>query len=556
MSRARAGRPGTVGRIVVRVACHLLVEVPPFVVAGVQIAKGWLPTSDDAVIAWRSWSVFSGPVPLDGQFSQISASGHHVAFDLGPLQYYLLALPERIDPLHGLLWGAALLVAVLAGLAVEAAWSAAGVVGGVVASAGVALMTATLVESTVNLAWNPSVGVYAFVATLACAVALATGRFAWLPVGIGTGALAIQSHMVFVVASIGVLVVGLVVGVVHERALRSTPLIVGTGVGVAAFAAPLWQELTGNPGNWSVVVDNLGRFGPTVGIQAGLRGVASATALWPSWRFRDPPVTTLQQYKPFEYTLYGHTEAWGITALVLAGAVGVVALVTRRFALAGLGLASAVAGLGVAWTLGSVPDSQAAYLNYYLYFPLWPIGMAILATYAGALSSLVRAAAEQLRRRRDRTHVAPVAPVASRARRLGADLLGAALGLLLLAGGAGLLTVEVPIARSNLFLLGWEQVDFAREASAAALGLLRTVEPAGHRRPFLLEDEGGFAYMQSTIDQSVGYLLAVKGYPVRLGSVAAEPLGPALTAGADDPVLVLAPRASGHFSARWRPHGG
>ena len=34
----------------------------------------------------------------------------HVAFDPGPLLFWMLALPVRMDPAHGVLWGAALVV--------------------------------------------------------------------------------------------------------------------------------------------------------------------------------------------------------------------------------------------------------------------------------------------------------------------------------------------------------------------------------------------------------------------------------------------------------------
>jgi hypothetical protein len=58
------------------------------------------------MIAIRSWAVFSSRPPVAGEFSQASGCAGHVAFHPGPLLYWMLAVPVRIDPAHGMLWGA------------------------------------------------------------------------------------------------------------------------------------------------------------------------------------------------------------------------------------------------------------------------------------------------------------------------------------------------------------------------------------------------------------------------------------------------------------------
>ena len=57
--------------------------------------------------------------PLVGMLSTAGTVGHNI-FDPGPLLFWLLAIPVRIDPAHGALWGAALLGGAAMSVAVEA----------------------------------------------------------------------------------------------------------------------------------------------------------------------------------------------------------------------------------------------------------------------------------------------------------------------------------------------------------------------------------------------------------------------------------------------------
>ncbi len=530
-------RPGPA--VFLRIVAHAIAEVPVIVVAAIQISKGWVPTSDDAVIAWRTWDVFSGPVPLDGQFTQISAAGHHAAFDLGPLQYYLLALPERIDPVHGLLWGAALVIVALAALAIEAAWAGSGPVGGVVAALGLALITATLVQSTVNLAWNPSIGVYAFTATLAIGTAVARGRFSWLPVAVGSGSLAMQSHMSFVLPTLAVLAVAIALGVLESKRLALGSFAVAVLVGLACFLGPFIQQLTGHPGNMSVLATNLGHLGPKVGFGWGLKGIASATSLPPSWWVHVPALTSIPDFQLFDHGLYDHSELWGIVSLVLCATIAVAAWLTGRRSLAALGAISAGAGLAAAYTLGSVPTAQFGYLYYYLYFVLWPIGMAMVATFAFAIASV---AGELARLAGGRQKI-------TIRRRPFAWTVAATV---LLAGiGGALVANDVGYGSSPLFLMGWQQVHMVSAVVPAAERVVN--EKDGARRPFVVVVPGADSYVKAAIEESVAYELAARGYPARVQGDAEEPLGPSYGSGPGEPKLSLVTQADGRLAARWTP---
>lgn len=546
-SASRPTRAGRAAAIALRGVLHAIAEVPLFVVVGLQISKGWVPTSDDAVIAWRSFNVLGGPLPLDGQFSQLSQAGAHAAFDIGPLQYFLLALPTHIDPVHGVLWGSAIIAAALAAVAIEAAWAAAGPVGGILASSGLALMAATLSESTVNLAWNPSIGVYAFTATMAAGVAVARGRLWWLPVAIATASLAIQSHSSFVLPSIAVVLVAVAFGIGDRLAAgrgdATAPALrpAGTalGVGLACFIAPLVQELTGHPGNWTVLMSNLHHLGRPVGIGVGLRGIASASALPPSWWVHVPAIRNVGQFERFGGTLYAHSEAWGITALALSATIAIGAALTRHRALAALAAMAALSGLAAAYTVGAVPGTEAGYLNYYLYFVFWPIGMAVLACFGLAIVTLARQVAR--RWANDWAHSA-------------VPLIVAATVVLGAAGGA-LVVNDLGYGSSPIFLSGWGPIQMVSRTMPKATAVVAAHEGGGRKAPFLVEVTGGLDFISEEVDDSIAYELAAKGYPARVTGEADVPLGAPYRAKKGEAELELLPVLGGGLSVRWIPAG-
>jgi hypothetical protein len=532
-------------KILLRVVCHLVAELPLLVVAGLQIGHGWVPTSDDAVIAWRTWGVFSSPVPLTGQFSQVTAIGGHPAFDLGPLQYFLLAVPERIDPVHGVLWGAALLAAGLAALCIEAVWSSCGPGGGVLVAVGLAITAETLVQSTVNLAWNPSTGVYALVATMGAAVAVAERRYWWLPVSIASGSLAAQCHLSFAAPVAAAVVAGSLVGAARRRGLPLGVVAVSIVVGVGCWVAPLVQELTGHPGNWSVVADSLSRHGPSVGFAMGLRGVAAATHLPPSWWIHLPSLGTVTGFGVFTKHLYDGSVAWGAAALALCAAIGMAAAVRRRQTLASVAAVTTATALAAAWTLGSVPVSQAHYLHYYLYFVLWPVGMAVLAVIGvGVLSVLVELWRMLARPAEDATKSLK-------------GLRTGALAVALAAAGSVLLVLDIPMGSSSLFLMGWSPVQLATRTVVIALPVLERHDSAhGATQPFDLVASENFSIYQANVTDAVAYLLAAKGYPVRVSGAADQPLGPRYLASPNSPVLFVHLGAAGVITVRWEPQIG
>jgi hypothetical protein len=387
-------------RVLLHVAALVAPAIPPGVVVGSQIACGWRPTSDDAAIAWRTWDVFSAHAPLVGAFNDATRSTAQPIFDLGPMQYYLLALPERIDPVHGILWGAAIVVAVFAGLSVESAWRAFGPGGAVLVSGGFVMITATQVVALLNLPWNPDLGLYAFASAIVLAIVAGTGRTAWWPVGVGTGCVAAQCHLVFAVPAAAALAVGGALGLLARacaatrppRSLLRAAAHLGAGVAVALLemAAPLVQQVADRPGNLSALAHNLSHQGPSRGLSSGFAALARAAGVWPIWTHPVPPVGTLARDLRFFGAVLDGSSTLGIALAVAVGVVGLLALVTRRTTLAATALVTLASSLGLAWTLGAVAQRQTAVLTY-TDVALWPVGMAIDLVLVWGAIEVIRA---------------------------------------------------------------------------------------------------------------------------------------------------------------------
>ena len=226
-----------------RVAAHLAVWLP--FAAGVvrELVHGWVAVGDGAAIAVRSWDVLGSHGPLVGQMNGLGA------YDPGPLEYWLNAVPVHLDPGHGLLWGAALCCMAASSLAIEAARRAAGEVAGVLTAGFILGIVARVPLVPLVPFWNPYFGAMFFVATLAAAWAVMCGHRRWWPALAGTASIAAQAHLVYAVASATLVLLALISGLAGSHRCRAGYrwAITGLAVGAACWIAPLIQEFTGRP---------------------------------------------------------------------------------------------------------------------------------------------------------------------------------------------------------------------------------------------------------------------------------------------------------------------
>ena len=273
---------------VVRLAAHLAAWIPFAVAAIRSVQQGSPVIADGAAIALRSWDVLTPYGPLVGQATQL----RHGAFDPGPLQYWLLAIPVHIDPQAGVVWGAALWCMVAASLAIEAARSAFGVFGGLAASG---IIVGAVVWQPLVAAqpyWNPWFGVIFFLATLAAGLAVLSGQRRWWPVLVLTASVAAQAHLMFALASAALALVALVAGLADTIRARAGCwwAVLGLAAGAACWIAPFIQQITSRHGNLSLLIASLGArqsAGTAFGLKA-LTASALPPAVWwqPSLSFR------------------------------------------------------------------------------------------------------------------------------------------------------------------------------------------------------------------------------------------------------------------------------
>jgi len=370
-----------------RLAAHLAAWIP-FAIGAIRSVQQDSPViADGAAIALRSWDVLTPYGPLVGQATQL----RNGAFDPGPLQYWLLAVPVHIDPQAGVVWGAALWCMVAASVAIEAARSAFGPFGGLAASGitiGIVVWQPLVAAQPY---WNPWLGVIFFLATLAAGLAVVSGRRGWWPVLVVTASVAAQAHLMFALASAALVLVALVAGLADTIRARAGYwwAVLGLMAGAACWIAPFIQQFTSRQGNLGLLFAGLGvrqSAGPAFGLKALAASAVPPTAWWqPSLSFR---------YEGIASVIGGRTPAAGVAVLALTAivlAVAVRPLRSRR--LAALAVVSLLTSGAVLATYSNIPAHNIGNLHQnYLLIVLFPVGvLAWLAMGAAAVLAARRA---------------------------------------------------------------------------------------------------------------------------------------------------------------------
>ncbi len=493
--------------------------VAPFV-AGlvIDLAHGWLPLGDDAVIADRSWLALGSHGPLLGQVTLATAGGHPT-YDLGPLLYWLLAIPVHVDPVHGVLWGAALWSAVAVALTVAAANRVFGPAGALLAGAVFPVLAAGVPMVALDPTWNPSIGLCWYVAAAGAGIATAAGHRWWLPVLVATGSVAAQCHL-SLAASLPLLVpVALVVGVVGERrgARRAwfAPIGVGVVVALGCWAAPLVQQLTGHPGNLSALAAATGH-GTDLGVARALHTLGSTLGVPPLW-WRQIERFTLHQF----VTLYSSGSIpVAMAAEVAVVVVAAVAWRRGRRPLAATAVVTLVLSAAVVAVVAHFPLADLLALAYVVR-PAYVVGILTWAVLAWAA---VVAVAVLLRRARQkgRPDGAPVTPAARGPVRPLVAATGAAASVL---AAVALVAVAVVAERSDTNVpVQAETAAQVRAVDAAIRHLAAGGPVALHVAPDPALPPGGFE--QLSLDFGVLWLAHTQGQDVRLPIVAVNSIGP------------------------------
>jgi hypothetical protein len=382
-----------------RVIAHLAAWLP-FVTGAARLAHdGWFPLGDNAAIALRSWNSLTAHGPLVGQATRLA----HGVFDPGPLEYWLLAIPVHISPEHGILWGAAICCMAACSVAIEAAWAAGGELAGLAASALTIGMVLWLPAIAVPPSWNPSFGAIFFLAALAAAWSVLCGHRGWWPALVVTASIASQAHLMFALASVALVLLTLVAGLidtVRSKPARATAgyrwLIIGVLLGVACWLGPFIQQFTSRDGNLSKLIANSeSGLGPHTGAVFGLKAISAAVQPPPLWWKSSLSANRIAT------EISGHSPWPGVAALIIlvvaiAAALG--PLRSRR--LAALAAVTLVLSLGALVTYSSIPVRPTTLLTLgYLIMLILPLGVGCWLVTGTLIVLTVRWAQAQARAR-------------------------------------------------------------------------------------------------------------------------------------------------------------
>jgi hypothetical protein len=367
-SRGSALAPGRA--LVLRLALHLAVWAP--FVAGVveEIRLRWRPVGDGAAIALRAWDSLTAHGPLVGQATQLA----HAVYDPGPLEYWLLAIPVHIDPRYGVVWGAALWCVIAASLAIEAAWSALGGLGGFISAAVILGTVAWQPMIALQPFWNPWFGVMFFLAALAASWAVLCGNRWWWVALVVAGSVASQAHLMYALPCVALVVVTLVVGLVDSLRAKSGYwwALAGLVVGLGCWAGPFIQQFTGRPGNLTALLHGQGS-GPLSGAAFGFKTLTASILPPPLWWTASDQLHGL----PAIHRIDDRSAGFAVVALIVIAAVLIIAvrpLRSRRLAaLAAVSLLVSVAAL-VTYSRIPVISPNLITLDY-LDIIMFPLGV-------------------------------------------------------------------------------------------------------------------------------------------------------------------------------------
>jgi hypothetical protein len=364
----------------VRWAAHAAVWSVLWVPTVAELARGWRASGDDATIAYRSYQVFSAHSPLVGMFSTTTYGSGHIVYDPGPLLFWLLSVPVRIDPAHGALWGAALWCAVALSVGLEALWSAGHRFACAVLALAVVDLAWLVPEIFVDPVWNPNLSFVFAVVSIVLAVVVAGGALRWWPVLVLTASVAVQSEFFYAFVCALAVVLSVLIGVRRRRGRSWTAIVAGLAVGLACWTPSIVQQVTATRGNLGLIL-GANRTAP-LGLGFALRAVAFAAS--PLWQ---------AHYKELiadPGRLKGASPVLGAAIVVTGVVVTAWALRSRRRALATMAMAALSGTLAMVVTVAIVPGHLYLNVVRYLLYWLWPLSVCIWAGIGSAVVSVGR----------------------------------------------------------------------------------------------------------------------------------------------------------------------
>ena len=383
----------------------MVIPVVVSVVSGLN--QGWIPLGDQGFIASRAYDVLSLHTPLVGNWSSTSIPGKPAAYHLGPLLYWLLAVQARfLSPAAMVVTIGAINAASLIGTVVLAR-RRGGLVLMFATAIALGLMVRSLGLSLLHDIWNPTVPIMPFTFLIYLCWSIACGEYRLLPVTVLVASFIVQSHLVMLIPSVGMVglaLLGLAVvrgriqwpaslaGAAAEPAGEDARSVRRWLMGAGAVAAVCWiapaiDQLVHRPGNLVALARTVVTGARPVGPTGGWHVLANAVGIPPAWLTRQ--FTAAHPPSPVDVSV----SAWNqiSAALILAGLVAAawVAIRRGRRDVAAAALMALWVSIAVGLAASGTPQRLAGTLSYTIRWAN-PAGMWAWLTLAWSVATLAR----------------------------------------------------------------------------------------------------------------------------------------------------------------------
>ena len=270
-----------------------VVAVPLLVALGALHSPRWYPLLDLAMTELRVRDVGTSHTPMVGLVGRLSSDGNQGSHP-GPISFWALAPVYRV--LGGSAWSLFVGVVVLNVTAVSLTlWIAMRRGGAALAlafAAAIAVLFHVYGTQVLTEPWNPYMPVMWWPLTLVAVWSVLCDDLPMLPVGVFAASFCMQTHISYLglVGGFAALtLVGLAVRAYQLRADRPAQRrvlrwgAIGLGLGFVLWLPPLIDQITGDPGNASIVFDHF-RHSDESPIGVGRGGELFGVSLNP-WRY-------------------------------------------------------------------------------------------------------------------------------------------------------------------------------------------------------------------------------------------------------------------------------
>lgn len=353
----------------------------PVIAATVEaIRVHWVPIADRAIIATRAHDVFTSHMPLVGQYTLAGEVTGRVTHSLGPMLFWLLAIPAY----HGSTVGMTLTMGASNTLSIVGCVTLARLRGGralmLMTALAIALMCQSLAAETFHDVWNPSAALFPFTLLIFLCWSLACGSYRLVPLALLVASFVVQAHLTYLPPTLGLLAMGLgglAIGRIAQRRrgaprARRRRVLVWTLASLlvlgACWSATLVQQLTEHPGNLTLVLQSATEHKATLGAEVGWHAVVHAVGVPPWWL--QTPASRWQRKHEVRAQTSAFAEGSCIAILTALAIVFTVAALRKRrevaaLALTGLVLCPALAAVAAATPVSRVLSATLGYTMWW-----------------------------------------------------------------------------------------------------------------------------------------------------------------------------------------------